>query len=86
MICLYDNPESIEKPKDTASVRYCRFDGEDAKIPDILADHPQAKSLIHLILEGYIVAEASEKESYWRESTEAIIDWMMKKGIVETVS
>lgn len=56
------------------------------KIPEILEQYPQTRALVHLILEGHIAAELEEKGTYWREATEAIVEWMMKKGIVQPVS
>ena len=87
MICMYDSYEKIKKPQqETGPVCYCTFDGEDMKIPEMLARYPQAQALVHLIMEGYLAAEVEQKSTYWRETTETIIEWMMKKGIVQSVS
>ena len=87
MIYLYDSPEKIETlPAGSNAGQYCRFEGMDLKIPEFLRDNPQALALVHLIMEGHLAAESHEKATYWREVTETIVEWMIKKGIVETVS
>jgi hypothetical protein len=87
MIYRYQSFEKIEGPPADESARcYCSFEGEDMKIPEILELYPQARALVHLIIEGYLAAEPDEKSTYWREATEAMVEWMMKKGIVQLVS
>jgi len=89
MIYLHDSCEEISRAEHDAngtSRIYCSFDGEDAKIPGFLNDCPQARSLLHLMLDGYVAAEPDERESYWREVTENVVNWMVEKGIVELVS
>jgi hypothetical protein len=89
MIYLYDSYERIPKASEepNGAVRaFCSFDGEDSKIPGFLVECPQARSLLHLMMDGYVAAEPEERERYWREITENVVDWMVKKGIVELVS
>lgn len=87
MIYLYDTFESIKEPKSCEQARcYCCFEGEDVRIPRALLDSPQALALVHLLVEGYNAADSEEKAAYWREATESVVQWMIEKGIVETVS
>ncbi|MDQ7821918.1 MAG: hypothetical protein RDV48_03890 [Candidatus Eremiobacteraeota bacterium] len=86
MIHHYDRYEKIPVPEPGGDRIYCCFEGEDAKIAEMIVQYPQALSLIHLIMEGYLACEPDERTYYWREATEAVIEWMMKKGLVETVS
>jgi hypothetical protein len=89
MITLYESPETLMIPyarggDETASL--CRFDGEDRLIPVFFHQNPGALGLMHLLMEGYENSPPGERKTYWREATEGVVEWMIKKGIVELVS
>jgi len=89
MITHVESPGHLQVPygmQGDEHVSYCRFDGEDALIPGFLAENPGALSLLHLLTEGYRNAPPAERETYWREATERVVEWMIQKGIVELVS
>ncbi len=89
MITLYESPEMMMLPyadEGDKTASYCRFDGDDAPIPAFLHQNPGALGLIHLLMEGYENSPPGERETYWREATEGVVEWMIKKGIVELVS
>ncbi len=88
MIHIYQSHEEINSEtegKDDKKRRYCSFEGEDASVPDLLRDTPQALALLHLLIEGYLACNDDERDIYWREATENTVQWMAEKGIIELV-
>lgn len=88
MIHLYQSPEELNsetESKDDKKRHYCFFEGEDAAVPEMLRDTPQALALLHLLIEGYLACNDDERGTYWREATENTVQWMAKKGIIELV-
>lgn len=84
MIHLYQSPEELNSMPGEKG-RCCLFEGEDAALPEMLRDTPQALALLHLLIEGYLACKDDERDTYWREATENTVQWMAKKGIIELV-
>jgi len=84
MIHLYQAPEDLKSLPEKKG-RFCIFEGEDAAVPEMLRDTPQALALLHLLIEGYLSCNDDERDTYWREATENTVQWMAGKGIIELV-